>query len=78
MIDLDPQCNLTICGIQEDYLEHIWEEEDPFIDDFGSAKKWQMKKPSERLMEVLEVFTIFLKLRKMVLMILKFRNCHLL
>ena len=39
MIDLDPQCNLTICGIQEDYLEHIWEEEDPFIDDFGSAKK---------------------------------------
>lgn len=38
MIDLDPQCNLTICGIKEDYLEHIWEEEDPFIDDFGSAK----------------------------------------
>lgn len=39
MIDLDPQCNLTICGIHEDYLEQIWREEDAFIDDFGTARK---------------------------------------
>lgn len=39
MIDLDPQCNLTICGISEDSLEAIWNAEDPFIDDFENAKK---------------------------------------
>lgn len=37
MIDLDPQCNLTICGIETEYLHSIWEEEDPFIDDFEKA-----------------------------------------
>lgn len=39
MIDLDPQCNLTICGISEENLEVIWNDEDPFIDDFENAKK---------------------------------------
>lgn len=39
MIDLDPQCNLTICGISENKLEKIWSEEDPFIEDFENAKK---------------------------------------
>ena len=39
MIDLDPQCNLTICGINEDYLEQIWNEEDAFIEDFESERK---------------------------------------
>lgn len=38
MIDLDPQSNLTICGMQEDILHNIWNEEDPFIEDFESAK----------------------------------------
>lgn len=38
MIDLDPQCNLTICGMNEERLHEIWLEEDPFIDDFESAK----------------------------------------
>ncbi len=37
MIDLDPQCNLTICGIHEDKLESIWKEEDDFIDDYEKA-----------------------------------------
>ena len=39
MIDSDPQCNLTICGISENKLEKIWSEEDPFIEDFENAKK---------------------------------------
>lgn len=39
MIDLDPQCNLTICGIETEYLHSIWQEEDPFIDDFEKAFK---------------------------------------
>lgn len=35
MIDLDPQCNLTIYGMQEEQLHEIWETEDPFIDVAG-------------------------------------------
>lgn len=38
-VDLDPQCNLTICGLDEDVLHNIWKEEDPFIDDFADATK---------------------------------------
>lgn len=39
MIDLDPQCNLTICGIDTETLHKIWEEEDDFIEDFEKAFK---------------------------------------
>jgi len=39
MIDLDPQCNLTICGMDEEELHKIWEEEDEFIEDFDAAIK---------------------------------------
>lgn len=39
MIDLDPQCNLTICGMDEEELHRIWEEEDEFIEDFDSSVK---------------------------------------
>ena len=39
MIDLDPKCNLTICGINECQLEKIWQYEDPFIDDYENAAK---------------------------------------
>lgn len=38
IIDLDPQCNLTILGMDEEQLHNIWQEEDPFIDDFQSAR----------------------------------------
>lgn len=34
MIDLDPQCNLTICGIDTQELHKIWLEENKFIEDF--------------------------------------------
>lgn len=37
MIDLDPQCNLTICGIETEELHSIWQEEDDYIDDFEKA-----------------------------------------
>lgn len=39
LIDLDPQCNLTICGMKEEQLHMIWEEEEPFIDDYEKAWK---------------------------------------
>lgn len=38
MIDLDPQCNLTLCAIDEDTLENIWAVEDDFVDDYEFTK----------------------------------------
>lgn len=38
-IDLDPQCNLTICSIDAEKLHEIWEDEDPFMDDYEKALK---------------------------------------
>lgn len=37
LIDLDPQCNLTICSIMEERLHRIWEEEDRYIEDFENS-----------------------------------------
>lgn len=39
LIDLDPQCNLTIYGMDQDALHDIWKEEDPFVADFKSAQQ---------------------------------------
>jgi cellulose biosynthesis protein BcsQ len=49
MIDLDPQCNLTICGIKEENLESIWKEEDAFIDDYGKAV---LDKPEQEILSL--------------------------
>ena len=38
LIDLDPQCNLTIYGMDQDALHDIWREEDAFVADFKSAQ----------------------------------------
>lgn len=38
MIDLDPQCNLSIYSILEDEIGNIWEKENDFIKDFKAAK----------------------------------------
>ena len=37
LVDLDPQCNLTINAMRESELEKIWEEENSFIDDFQDS-----------------------------------------
>jgi len=34
IMDLDPQCNVTILAIEEEKLHEIWEKEDPFISDY--------------------------------------------
>lgn len=36
-LDLDPQCNLTICCMPEEVLHEIWQEEDSYIDDFETS-----------------------------------------
>jgi cellulose biosynthesis protein BcsQ len=38
IVDFDPQCNLTILGMDEEALHKIWMEEDEFIDDFQIAR----------------------------------------
>ena len=35
MIDLDPQCNLTINSISEEKILELWKAEDEYIDDYG-------------------------------------------
>lgn len=39
MIDLDPQCNLTVYSLDEDVIGDIWIPEDPFIEDFKAARE---------------------------------------
>ncbi len=38
MIDLDPQCNLSMHALTEEQLHGCWQVEDPFIDDFAFAR----------------------------------------
>jgi cellulose biosynthesis protein BcsQ len=38
LIDLDPQCNLTIQSLAEESIHEIWEREDNYIDDFRMAQ----------------------------------------
>lgn len=38
LIDLDPQCNLTIFSLTMDYIHDIWSVEDAFVADFAAAK----------------------------------------
>lgn len=50
MIDLDPQCNLTIHGMNVEQLHQIWEKEDDFIEQgFDSSKKCLSKEQYNRL-----------------------------
>ncbi len=40
IIDADPQCNLTIYSLDQEYIHALWTIEDPFIDEgFESSKK---------------------------------------
>lgn len=38
LVDLDPQCNLTIVSMGMDEIHDIWVNEDSFIEDFNAAK----------------------------------------
>ena len=39
LIDLDPQCNLTINAMPEEEIQRIWGEEESYIEDFKAAKE---------------------------------------
>ena len=47
LIDLDPQCNLTIYGMDQEQLHQIWKEEDPFIEDFKSCLLYTSPSPRD-------------------------------
>ncbi|MDP3316639.1 MAG: ParA family protein, partial [Devosia sp.] len=38
LIDLDPQCNLTIFALSMEQIEKIWTPEDDYIEDFAQAR----------------------------------------
>lgn len=38
LVDLDPQCNLTIVSTNMEDIHEIWKEEDSFIDDFAAKR----------------------------------------
>lgn len=44
MVDLDPQSNLTLQCIEPNILENIWNEEEPYIEDFQEALESNNKK----------------------------------
>ena len=39
IIDADPQCNLTIYALDQEYIHKLWEAEDPYIDEGFEASK---------------------------------------
>lgn len=38
LVDLDPQCNLTIVAVEMEKIHQIWTHEDAFIDDFADSR----------------------------------------
>jgi cellulose biosynthesis protein BcsQ len=42
IVDLDPQCNLTILSLKDEKLFKIWDDEEPFIPDFGDFEKLEL------------------------------------
>ncbi len=43
MIDLDPQCNLSIYAMNAEELQNIWEAENPYIEKFDETRKADME-----------------------------------
>ena len=39
LVDLDPQCNLTIISLEMETIHDIWEIEDDFIEDFKATRE---------------------------------------
>jgi len=38
IVDMDPQCNVTILGLDEATLDEVWKAEESYIDDYVAAK----------------------------------------
>jgi cellulose biosynthesis protein BcsQ len=44
IVDLDPQCNLTILSLKDQSLFKVWDDEEPFIPDFGAFEELSLGK----------------------------------
>lgn len=49
LIDLDPQCNLSIVALSMEQIHDIWVAEDSFIDDFEASREALSKKEFSKL-----------------------------
>lgn len=49
LMDLDPQCNLTIFSLEMDQIHQIWEPEDDFIEDFAAARERKTEDDFQKL-----------------------------
>lgn len=61
VIDLDPQCNLTILGMEEEDLHKIWVAEDDFVEDFQAARDKCTPKAFEEIVSVTRSIHFLLK-----------------
>lgn len=50
LIDLDPQCNLTIFAMEMESIHDIWEVEDTFVDDYAAARENLGEKKFSKMM----------------------------
>ncbi|GHC91555.1 hypothetical protein GCM10007320_40670 [Pseudorhodoferax aquiterrae] len=51
IVDMDPQCNVTILGLGETTLARVWHDEEDFIDDFAAAYGKMPPADFEKLMK---------------------------
>ena len=61
IVDLDPQCNLTIQSLPEESIHEIWESEDDYIDDFRSAQGRASKEAFSQLVSTARTIHFLLK-----------------
>ena len=61
LIDFDPQCNLTILGMEEEDIHKIWADEDDFVDDFQAARDKLPPKDFDRLVATARSIHFLLK-----------------
>ena len=67
MIDGDPQCNLTIYSLGQDYIQSLWAEEDDFIDSVLTLPRGNSAPNNSKTLPInLEVFIISYSLLKKV------------
>lgn len=52
IVDLDPQCNLTIMSIRDGALFNIWDDEEPYMPDFGAFEEIDKERRNKSLSEV--------------------------
>ncbi len=61
LMDLDPQCNLTITSLTMEDIHDIWAKEDPFIDDYNAAREAAPRESYQQSLDELRSIHFLLK-----------------